>query len=386
MNQDEIKVLFALMRSAIDGNELNPEVKNIYSPEMLPKLLKISSKHDIVHLLALGLKQNNLIPTENSSIEDYTLKAVYRYERLRYEHENLCDALEKAKIPFLTLKGSVMRKYYPEPWMRTSCDIDILVHEVDMEKAKSVLLNEYGYTYHQKGSHDVSFFTTSGVHVELHYNLVEDGRVNESSEVLKTVWDKATVREGFNGWFLMPDEMFYFYHVAHMAKHFEDGGCGIRPFIDLWILNNIQDSNEEKRNQLLNEGGLLKFAQAARRLSSVWFEGCEYDDVSRQMERFILQGGIYGSSQNRIIVHQQKMGGRFRYAFSKIVIPYDIIKFQYPILQKYRWLTPFMHIRRWCKLIFCGHKKRVIDELKYNQNVSKKESLEARKFLSDIGL
>jgi hypothetical protein len=220
----------------------------------------------------------------------------------------------------------------------------------------------------------------------LHYNLVEDGRVNESSEVLKTVWNKSAVREGFNYWLLMPDEMFYFYHVAHMAKHFEDGGCGIRPFIDLWILDNIGESNEEKRNQLLNEGGLLKFAQAARRLSSIWFQNCGYDDVSKQMENYILRGGVYGSGKNRIIVHQQKKGGRFRYALSKIVIPYDTIKFQYPVLQKYRWLTPFMQIRRWCKLIFCGHKKRVIDELKYNQNICKNESLRMKKFLSDIGL
>ena len=76
MNQDEIKVLFALMRSAINGNELNPEVKNIYSPQMLPKLLKNATKHDIIHLLALGLKQNNLIPTENSNIEEHILKAI----------------------------------------------------------------------------------------------------------------------------------------------------------------------------------------------------------------------------------------------------------------------------------------------------------------------
>ena len=84
----------------------------------------MSAKHDVIHLLALGLKQNELISKENSEIEKYILKAVFRYERLRYEYNNLCDALEKAQIPFIPLKGSVIRKYYPEAWMRTSCDID----------------------------------------------------------------------------------------------------------------------------------------------------------------------------------------------------------------------------------------------------------------------
>lgn len=29
----------------------------------------------------------------------------------------------------------------------------------------------------------------------------------------------------------MKEEMFYFYHIAHLAKHFEVGGCGIRQII-----------------------------------------------------------------------------------------------------------------------------------------------------------
>ena len=54
----------------------------------------------------------------------------------------------------------------------------------------------------------------------------------------------------------MTDEMFYFYHIAHMAKHFEEGGCGIRPFIDLWTLDNIKDVDHDKRDELLSRGNL----------------------------------------------------------------------------------------------------------------------------------
>ena len=140
MDQRTIPILFALLRSAICGTKLTEEERNDYSHDLLQDLLKISSKHDVVHLLVFGLKQNELISKENSDIEKYFLKAVYRYERLRYEYDNLCSALEKARIPFLPLKGSVIRKYYPEAWMRTSCDIDVLVHEKDSEKAVSVFV------------------------------------------------------------------------------------------------------------------------------------------------------------------------------------------------------------------------------------------------------
>ena len=386
MNQNEIKVFFAILRSAIDGSKLNDDELQAYSYDRLPSFLKLSAKHDVVHLLSFGLKKNDLIGKENNDIEKYILKAVYRYEKLRYEYEKLCDVLEKAQVPFLPLKGSVIRKFYPEEWMRTSCDIDILVHENDSENAKSVLVKKCRYTYHEKGSHDISLFTPTGVHVELHYDLVEDGRANDSSKVLKNIWSKVSKHKGQEYWCEMPDEIYYFYHIAHMAKHFEDGGCGIRPFIDLWILDNIKESNNEKRNLLLNQGRLLKFAEAARKLSRIWFENEKYDFTSQQMEDYILRGGVYGSNENRITVQQQKKGGRIKYALSKIFIPYDVIKFHYPVLQKHKWLTPFMEIRRWFKLIFCGHARRTLNELKYNQTISADQADATKRFLENIGL
>lgn len=386
MDQRTIQILFALVRSAICGTELTEEERNSCSFELIQDLLKISDKHDITPILAMGLKQNKLVSEENSDIGKQILKAVYRYERLRHEYENLCNALEKAEIPFLPLKGSVIRKYYPEAWMRTSCDIDILVHKADTEKATQLLLNEYGYTKKGESSHDISLFTPSNTHIELHYGLVEDGIVNKSSDILNTVWDSAIRREGFLFWHEMPDEMYYFYHIAHMAKHFENGGCGIRPFIDLWILDNIQEANIENRNKLLEQGELLKFAHVARKLSRIWFEDEEYDAVCKQMDDYILRGGVYGNNENRVIVQQQKTGGRFKYALSKIFIPYEVIKFYYPILQKYKWLTPIMEIRRWGKLIFCGHLKNSAKELQYNSTISNAEAQNVQNFLNSIGL
>jgi hypothetical protein len=279
-----------------------------------------------------------------------------------------------------------MRRYYPEPWMRTSCDIDILIHEQDAEKAKSILVGEHNYTYHGKGSHDLSFFTPANVHIELHYDLVEDGVANKSSEVLKSVWDTAVLQEKSDYCYEMPDEMFYFYHIAHMAKHFEGGGCGIRPLIDLWILDNLETADHHRRDELLESGDLLKFANSARKLSRVWFGGEEHDPVSLQMQDFILTGGVYGSSQNRIAVQQQKKGGRVKYALSKIFLPYDVIKFHYPVLQKHRCLTPLMQVRRWCKLIFCGHLKRSAKELQYNNSITDTEAKNIQNFLHNIGL
>lgn len=87
MNQNEKKVFFVILRSAIDGNKLNNSEIQAYSCDILPGLLKLSAKHDVVRLFAFGLKQNALVNTDNnddSDIEKYILKSVYRYEELRY--------------------------------------------------------------------------------------------------------------------------------------------------------------------------------------------------------------------------------------------------------------------------------------------------------------
>ncbi|MBR2927382.1 MAG: nucleotidyltransferase family protein [Clostridia bacterium] len=386
MDQGTIQILFSLLRSAIRGTVLTEEEQRLYSKERLAELLRISSRHDLSHLVAYGLQQNRLADEEKANIEKCIFKAVFREQRTTYEYGRLCNALEAAQIPFLPLKGSVIRVFYPEPWMRTSCDIDVLVQPKDLEAASSVLTEQCGYTKHGQGSHDVSFYSPSNIHVELHYELVEEGIANESAAVLAGVWSTATVKEGLTSFYEMPDAMYYFYHVAHMAKHFEHGGCGIRPFIDLSILDRTSDADGEARDALLRRGGLLTFANAARKLSRVWLEGEEHDARSLQMERYVLEGGVYGNVENRIAVQQQKKGGRIRYALSRILLPYGELKFYYPVLQKHPILTPVMQVRRWFKIAFCGGARRAARELSYNQSLSTKEADVMKRFLEDVGL
>ena len=386
MDQRTIQILFALLRSAIRGTKLTDNERKSYSADMLQDLLKLSAKHDVIHLLVLGLKQNELISKENAEIEKYILKAVYRYERLRYEYDILCDALEKVQIPFLPLKGSVLRQYYPEPWMRTSCDIDVLVHQNDLETAIAYLLKNHNYVEKERATHDVSLFTQTGVHVELHFDLVEEGRAKKAIDVLKSVWENVILHENSEYWYEMTDAYFYFYHIAHMAKHFENGGCGIRPFIDLWILDHMDGADSHERDKLLFDGDLLRFANTSRKLSNIWFENEETDELSLQMQDFILHGGVYGSSDNRVALQQRKQGGRIGYILSRVFVPYAKLKRYYPILEKRRWLAPVMQIRRWFMLLKPEVAKMAKQEMEINSNIEKSKANEMSSFLVNIGL
>ena len=333
MKKETNQILFALLSSAICGTKLKKDVD--CSSELLKALLDLSSKHDVTHLLVLGMKQNELLPKESNSLEKYILKAIYRYERLQYEYENICDVLEKAQIPFLPLKGSVIRKHYPEAWMRVSCDIDVLVHQEDLDAAILCLTDKLKYIEKERAVHDVSLFSTTGIHIELHFDLVEEGRANKASDVLCRVWENTVLHENKKYWYEMNDAYFYFYHIAHMAKHFETGGCGVRPFLDLWILDHLNDFDQDGRDALLTEGGLYRFAEVSRKLSQAWFDAIETEGILAQYEDFVLVGGVYGSADNRVALQQTKKGGRVGYVFSRIFIPFAKFKLYYPILSKY---------------------------------------------------
>lgn len=388
MNQITIDVMFAVLRSAVTEKPMTDTEREQFSKEMLPDLMALAQKHDLAHLVGYGAYKNKLLAGTSeyyAKIQQSQVMAVFRYEQLNYEFERLCETFEEAEIPFIPLKGSVLRKYYPEQWMRTSCDIDVLVQEENLDKAAAVLVEKCGYDRKALTSHDISLYSSAGQHIELHYTLIEDRYANSAADILNDVWKHTVLKEEKNYWYEMTDEMFYFYHVSHMAKHFVSGGCGIRPLIDLWILDQLE-TDRSKRKEILAKSGLLQFTEAAGALSRCWMEDAAYDPLTQQMEDFILRGGVYGTVQNRIVLQQQKKGGRLQYAVSKFFLPYDVIKFQYPILLKHRWLTPFMEVRRWCRLAFCGHAKRSIRELKYNNSISPEQALEMKAFLENIGL
>lgn len=383
-----VRAMMDLIAGEVCGKTIDRTQYALTDDELL-QMYKLARSHDLAHLVGDALIKNGLIANEEikAKFQQQILLAVCRYEQLQYELTRLKATLNEAEIPFIPLKGSVIRQYYPEPWMRTSCDIDVLVKESELESAVAALVDKLAYKRNGMGSHDIGIFTESGVHIELHYNLVEDGRANDATRVLKKVWDMAVKSDAGNCHYEMPDELFYFYHIAHMAKHFVGtGGCGVRPFLDMWVLNHRVCFDREKREQLLAAGGLAVFAGQAERLSEVWFGHGQPTEVTKQMEEFVLRGGVYGTNQNRIAVQQQKQGGRFRYALSKIFIPYDVIKFHYPILQKHRFLTPVMEVRRWGKLIFCGHLKRTAKELQYNNHLSDTEAEKAQTLLKNVGL
>lgn len=387
MTKRTVDVTMALLRSAALGVTLTEEEKTLFGEESLSDLLGLAKKHDLAHLLAFGMKQNGLVTEASKGAEQAIFKAAFRYERLNFDYLRLIETLESAKIPFLPLKGSVIRAYYPEPWMRTSCDIDVLVHKEDLERGIEAISSSMSFELRERGTHDVSLFSADGMtHVELHFDLVEEGRARKGDVVLDRLWECVRLKDSYEYFYEMSDAFFYLYHIVHMAKHFEVGGCGVRPFLDLWILDHLPKADERARREIIEEAELESFTDTAKRLSRVWFDGEERDSLTESMEQYILHGGVYGSVDNRVALQQGRKGGRLGYILSRLFLSYEHLVRYYPVLEKRRWLMPLMQVRRWFRLLNPASAKRAGRELNANRSVESSEAERMEQFLNDIGL
>lgn len=381
------ETLFKLIRNEIFGEEITVE-KEKFSTDVLRDLYKLSKSHDVAHLLSDAIIKNGLMDTDCSVYKLFIKQqqlAVSRYERINYELKSLTEIFEKEKIPFMPLKGSVLRKFYPEPWMRTSCDIDILINEENLERATDALVNKYGYEKTIEWDHDVSFMSASGVHLELHYNFIE--YKSRDPEMNERIWKDAILSEGYEYRYEMTDVTYYYYHVAHMAKHFESGGCGIRPFIDFAIMKQNIPVDEEQLSLVLSQTKLNEFYNGCLKLYNVWFESGEHDQLTKEMEKFILRAGVYGNIENRVaVIKSTKSQGKFRYLMYKIFLPYELLSVIYPKLKKRRYLTPFYEVRRWFEILFCGRMKNAVREIKVNANTGAEQVQKVSNLMKELGL
>lgn len=147
------------------------------------------------------MKNNGLCGEQGKELDNEMFRAAFRCEQLEHELKKICGTLEKARIPFIPLKGSVLRRYYPEPWMRTSCDIDVFVREADLDRAIEALWENLSYRIGEISDHDVQIYTPNGQHIELHRNLIEDHRINQAQRC----WRQCGIPQfrtaaGHTGW------------------------------------------------------------------------------------------------------------------------------------------------------------------------------------------
>lgn len=376
------KIMFDIIANIICNKQISVEK---ISESNLEYIWSISQKHDVSHIILKGIEQIDYL-TDSLILQKFkkmqTL-AVYRYIQTEYELNALITILEKECIDFIPLKGSVLRNYYPEAWLRTSCDIDILVKNKDLDKAVNILVEKYGYTFKERGLHDISLYSKNKVHLELHFDLTSEDKY---AETLSTVWDNCKLAENKAHQYLMNNEFFCFYHLTHMAEHFIHGGCGIRPFIDLWVIKQKIGYDEMIVVKMCEQVGLADFYIQIKNLMNVWLENDKHTNLTSEMEDFIIGAGIYGTMENKIALNQRNDKGKLKYILSRVFLSYENLKRLYPKLERHKVLTPFYQVRRWINFILKKDKKRARQELKISSSISQEKISSVNSLCKTLGL
>ncbi len=382
------ELLCKIIASEVMGEDTLSGLEKELDESLICELYEVAKTFDMAHLCGSAFKK--IKPSVSKEVlapfyNDFAV-SVFRNRRLCDELRQISELFESEGIDHIALKGSVIRFLYPEAWMRTSCDIDVLVKKEQLNSARTALEQKLEYKYLAYWTHDLSFESPTGVHIELHFYLLEDSNsLSLQSETIGNIWDKVAVAEGKSHTFIMSDAAFYFYNLAHMAKHFLSGGCGVKPFVDLWVLENRVDFDSAEREKLVSDGGLAPFCDAAHRLMKVWFFGAEYAEEDRLFEKYILRGGIYGTVENKVRVGLAKSRNRFLYILSRIFPSYKTMKKLYPLLGRHKIFLPICHIKRWCRVIFQGGIKRAKFQISKSSNLDRGEINETESLLSLLG-
>lgn len=385
MDKNITTLLMNLISSAVcsralcDIGELSEEDLNL--------LYKITKSHDLSQLLVAPLEKVGALKPEYAVTEKFKkslFTAIYRYEKSNFALNEICSLFTDEGIDHMPLKGAVIRAFYPTPYLRTSCDLDILVKQEDVDRASELLASRLNYRMEKKGRYDVSLFTPSGGHIELHFGL--NGNNFRHAKSLVNVWQSSETKEISPHRFEMTPEMFLFFHIYHTAKHFVHGGCGIKPFIDLWIIRNKIGYDEKKAEKLLEDDGLLDFYKKAVSLSEIWFDGKKHTSITNDMEDFVLGGGVYGNFEQHIAISQNKKGGKLGHLLSRMFISYKAMCSYYPSLLKCPLLFPLYQVRRWFRILFCGGRSRAMNEIRMNNNLDQNKKNRAKRLLDELGL
>ncbi len=281
--------------------------------------------------------------------EDYKLNML-REARFELGGQQVFDAFEKAEINFLPLKGAILKNYYPNPALRTFTDIDIYVGK-DFEKAEKVLF-ELGYEKTGFDEHnDVGYSKKPSLHIELHKELFPDDYDFEG--YFDEPFKHTDLKDGYKYYHLYKTDDFFIHVLCHLYKHFTFGGCGLRQYLDIYVMTKKMELDMDYIRSELRSFGMEGFLDTTLKLDRFFFDGEKPDDELIEIAEFVFNNSTFGNAENRLVLDYDKQNGEKRtlwgnikYFMDRWGLNYSQMKERYKVLKYLPFLLPFCWIYR----------------------------------------
>lgn len=325
------------------------------------KVYDMAKRHGLTAMsyYAIGKLRNK--PDEQLMQKWKTQNAKLLVKCINQENETrlLSEAFEKNEVPYMLLKGSVLRSLFHTPYLREMSDIDILIPKELEEKACDIV-GSIGYEFIASVIHHVELQKPPYMTLELHTNLIGENYSYHS--YYKDPWFKARLTDGSYGYSLS-NEDFYLFLLTHAAKHYYNSGTGIRSVLDVYVFNRAYRDSMD-RDYLaaeLKKLELTDFAAQIEELAQCWFseEKLPVTDRVKDMQYYILSSATYGTSSNRNVntIRKYMEQGKSEKSAKRAMflhmafLPRDEMISMFPVLKKAPVLLPFCWIVRWIRIL-----------------------------------
>ena len=332
----------------------------------LNQLFEVCQEHILTACVAYALESVGIRNYEFTQAKE---KAVRKNILLDVERKKILDCFENEHIWYMSLKGSVMKNYYPKLGMRQMSDNDILFDSNNRRKVKDIM-NKSGFICKEYGvGHRDVYFKEPVCNFELHNILFTVYDSNIFYNYYSDVKSRLISDENHSYEYHFTDEDFYLYMISHEYKHFSTGGTGVRSVLDTYVyMKKFHDSLDwDYISAELQKLGIADFERENRELAMKVFGGKKLSCDEKKLLDYYIFSGTYGTVSNSVKnkIARSENGSEIRYVFHRIFPTMEQVKAWYPFFYKHKIFMPFLwFIVRPLKFVFLN-RKNVIAELKY---------------------
>ncbi len=359
----------------------------------LEDLEKVAEFHGMLGMAAQGLLRTGGFQGLPEEVQKHWKKkaaqAQMRQLCIEEESRTLLDFLEEQGIFHMSLKGAVLKDYYPGYGLRQMSDWDILYDGDYAATIRDYMVSRgYRVDFFGKTEQDV-YFKPPYFYFEFHRNLFSEDYREDWNEYCRGHRDRLVLEEGKKARYHFTREDFYLYFVAHAQKHYHNGGTGLRTLMDAYVfLEKFGDSLDWTYVQEeLKKLDLGEFEVLLRSLSLGVFTGEKawpfmeeeiFGALSlKEQESFLyfLESGSYGTKKHYVksrLKEQQNprkeeeisKKTRWTYLFWRL-FPGRLWYEKYiPFCRRHPWSIPFYAVYRIVRgILFSG--KQILEEIRY---------------------
>ncbi len=358
--------LIYLCRCGVNG--IRPDKEKVREMD-LERLYKTARRHSLTAITAFAL--------ESAGVRDRAFcqakeKAIRKNMLLDLEREKLCAYLEKNRIWYMPLKGSVLKDLYPKYGMRQMADNDILFDSRFRKAVKDYFeAHHYDVISYDKSIHDI-YEKPPVLNFEMHTSLFGKSHDEKWKAYYKDIQTRLE-KENDNGYgYHFSDEDFYIYITTHEYKHYSGSGTGLRSLLDCYVyLQKKADSLDW--NYIGTECGKLgvsDFEKQRRELAIRIFAASANAEISEtQMLDYYLKSGTYGTLEHAVKVRRKKYAdktgktSKLSYMMNRLFPDREWYEACHPFYNRHPYFKPFFAMLRLFRGV-CLRSKAIASELR----------------------